>query len=352
MPLFLSGALLVQCAPAVSEGSAPLVEKARIQKYPEPMVQSKAQLDALFVDWVRTARNPINFRLSAELKNQWRELIGESTWGEYARRCTSAFLNTGQVSMTLEYRDYVRLCAAWRDAAFRSTLSGVEESVLQLAAKRVKTLLHPGMSDFEKLLAIHDYLIQSSRYEESGGNTVEHLLRKGCGSCEAYSSALSVMLEIAGIPARVVTGEAGGPHAWNLVYIDKEWYHVDATWNDPIVGDDSRNVLSHTYFCLSDAEMVRTHSWNRAAYPASGKQTASYYRRKDIYFTSFDAFMRAALRAYSCGLSSFEGYLTQYGSPAQFQRNLQRFVHPSMPSRINWTGPEGAAGAVIVSFSS
>ena len=140
MLLFLSGALLVQCAPAVSVKSAPLAEKARIQKYPESLVQSKAQLDALFVDRVRTARNPINFRLSAELKNQWRELVGESTWGEYARRCTTAYLNTGQVSMTLEYRDYVRLCAAFRDASFRATLSPEEEAVLQLAVKRVKDI--------------------------------------------------------------------------------------------------------------------------------------------------------------------------------------------------------------------
>lgn len=350
IPLFLSGTLLVQCAPAVSEGKVPLAEKARIQKYPEPVVQTKAQLDASFAEWARAARNPINFRLSGELKNQWRELISESSWGEYARRCTTAFMDTGQVSITLEYRDYVRLCAAWRDAAFRSSLSDAEESVLQFATQCVRELLRPGMSDFEKLLAIHDYLIQHSRYEETGANTVEHLLRKGSGSCEAYSAALSVMLEIAGIPVRVVTGNAGGPHAWNLVCIDKEWYHVDATWNDPLVGDGSREVLSHAYFCLSDAEMARTHKWNCAAYPASGKQTASYYRRKDIYFTSFNAFMRAALCAYSRGQSCFEGYLTQYGSPEEFQRNLQRFSHPSVPERINWTGPDASAGAVIVSF--
>jgi transglutaminase-like putative cysteine protease len=253
--------------------------------------------------------------------------------------------------MTLEYRDYVRLCAAWRDSAFRSTLSMAEESVLQLAAQHVQKLVRPSMSEFEKLLAIHDYLVQHSRYKESGGNTVEHLLREGCGSCEAYSSTLYLMLEIAGVPVRVVTGDADGPHAWNLVCIDKEWYHVDATWNDPVVGDGSREILSHAYFCLSDAEMARSHKWNRSAYPASGTQTASYYRRKDIYFTSFDAFLRAALKAYSCGKSSFEGYLTQYGSPELFQRNLQRSYPSSMPRRINWTGPEGSAGAVIVSFA-
>ena len=351
MPILLPGALLVQCAPVVSGGSVPLPEKARIQTNPEPVVYSQAQLNSSFAGWVRSARNPINFRLSGELKNRWRELISESTWGEYARRCQTAYLENGQVSMTLEYRDYVRLCAARRSAAFRATLSDEEESVLQLAEQRVKEILQPGMSDYAKLVALHDALVASASYEEKGGCTVAQILREGSGSCEAYSAALSVMLEIAGIPVRVVTGDAGGPHAWNLVCIDKEWYHVDATWDDPVVGNGGCEVVSHAYFCLSDAEIARTHSWNRAAYPASGRQTAMYYRRKNTYYTSADAFLQAALAACSRGASSFEGYLTQYGSPAQFQRKLQGLAHPAMPSRISWTGPETPAGTVIVSFA-
>jgi transglutaminase-like putative cysteine protease len=351
MPLILPGALLVQRAPAVSVGSVPLENKARIQKAPEPVVYTQAQLDAAFCEWTRTAQNPVNFRLAGELKPKWRELIAESTWGEYARRCTTAFMETGQVSLTLEYRDYVRLCAAFRDASFRATLSPEEEAVLQLAVKRVKDIVRPGMSDYEKLLAIHDSLVHTARYEEQGSGTVEHILRHGSGSCEAYSAALSLMLEIAGIPARVVTGDAGGPHAWNLVRIGKEWYHVDATWNDPVVDNGGKPVLSHAYFCLSDAEMARSHSWNRPAYPASGRQTSMYYRRKGNYYTSFSAFLADALVHYSQGNSSFEGYLTQYGSPAQFQRNLQRVACPEMPSHISWTGPDTAEGVVIVSFA-
>ncbi len=351
LPLILPGALLVQCAPAVSVGSVPQQSRARIQKSPEPVVYSQAQLDASFSEWARTAQNPINFRLSGELKGKWRELIGESTWGEYARRCSTSFLETGQVSLTLEYRDYVRLCAALRDSAFRSSLSAAEASVLQLAERRVREIVKPGMGDYEKLVAIHDSLVQGAQYEENGGCTVEHILRKGSGSCEAYSAALSVMLEIAGIPARIVTGDAGGPHAWNLVRIGTEWYHVDATWNDPVVGNGSKPVLTHAYFCLSDAEISRTHSWNRAAYPSSGRQTAMYYRRKGNYYTHFAGFLHAALANYGQGYTCFEGYLTQYGSPEQFQRNLQRHACPEMPGHISWTGPETSEGVVIVSFA-
>ena len=163
MPLFLSGALLVQCAPAVSVSSVPLPEKARIQKAAEPVVHTQAQLDAAFPVWAAKAENPINFRLSGQLTGKWRQLINESTWGEFARSCTTAFMETGQVSLTLEYRDYVLIRAAMRDAALLPKLTTNQRKALQLARQRVAAVLRPGMSDFEKLLALHDDLVQNSR---------------------------------------------------------------------------------------------------------------------------------------------------------------------------------------------
>lgn len=348
--LMLPGLLLVQCAPAGPVTSVPLPEKARIQKSAEPVVYTQAQLDAAFATWTAATQNPINFRLAGELKGKWRQLISESTWGEYARRCTTAFMETGQVSLTLEYRDYVRLRAALRDASFRATLSADEESVLQLAERRAKQVLGPGMTDVQKALALHDSLVQSSRYDSEGGCNIADILRGGSGSCEAYSAAMCVLLEIAGIPARLVTGTAEGPHAWNLVQLGGKWYHMDATWDDPVIGNGSRQELSHAYFSLSDAEIARSHSWNRAAYPATADSTAAYYRLTGTYFTSFDSYWRAAMAACRRGEKRFEGYLTTYGSPAQFQRNLQRIASASSPRQIRWTGPDSSAGTVILSF--
>lgn len=347
--LLCPGLLLVQCAPAEYVTYVPLPEKARIQKYAEPVVYSREQLDSLFVHWVEGARNPINFRLEGELKNKWRELIHETAWGEFARSCTTAFLETGQVSLTLEYRDFVRLRAALKDAAFRSSLSAADELVLCQLEARVQALLRPGMSDFEKALALHDDLVNLARYDAEAGGDIADILRSGSGSCEAYCAMYSVMCALADLPARVVTGNApGGRHAWNLVKLDGEWYHIDATWNDPIIDGGHTQVLSHAYFCLTDAEIAATHSWTRHAYPVSGSTRFYYYRRLGLYFTSFDAYWRAAVAAYNRGEARFEGYLSTYGSPQQFQRNLRHAA--SISARISWTGPDSASGVVIVSF--
>ncbi len=53
--------------------------------------------------------------------------------------------------------------------------------------------------------------------------------------------AFEYLLHQAGIPCGTVSGNANqinainedqGGHAWNVVYIDGNWYEVDATWDD------------------------------------------------------------------------------------------------------------------------
>ena len=350
LTLLLPGTLLVQCAPAGPVAGVPLEDKARIQSAAEPVVHTRAQLDAAFPAWAEKAQNPVNFRLAGELTRQWRRLISESTWGEFARSCTTAFMETGQVSLTLEYRDFVLMRAALRNPALLSQLTEQQQQALLLARARAAALLRPGMSDFEKLLALHDDLVQHARYDAAGGGNVYDILLHGSGSCEAYSAALCVLCELAGIPARLVTGTADGPHAWNLVQLGGAWYHVDATWDDPIVADGARQEVSHACFCLSDAEISRTHSWNRASYPATARTHAFYYRRLGLYFDGFASFWRAAMAAYRRGEQRFEAYLADYGSAADFQKQLQQAATRETPRRIGWTGPEGKSGAVIITF--
>lgn len=350
--LLLPGALLPQCAPAHSVAAAP---SAIIQKTPEAQVHNRAMLRDTVAQFAARGQDTFSFRLQGAMRQQWKTALDEALWGEYARSCSARVVEeTGQVTLTLKYRDYVRLCAALRHpelmAALHIELTAAESRILKELETRTKAVLRPGMSTFDKVVALHDYLVETARYDATAGGDIADILEKGCGSCEAYSSMLCVMLQIAGIPSRIVTGEADEPHAWNLVLIDGEWYHVDATWDDPVIGDGSRQELSHAYCGVSDAEMAATHSWNRMNYPASGTRRAFYYQQKKIYFTSFNAYWRGAMAAYKRGETRFEGFLTNYGSPQTFQKNLQLHATADSPRSLRWTGPDSASGVVIVSF--
>lgn len=61
----------------------------------------------------------------------------------------------------------------------------------------------------------------------------------------------------------VADGEADGAygwgdHAWNIVNIDGNYYHVDVTWDDP---DESDNI-NYDYFLISDEQMSTDHKWD------------------------------------------------------------------------------------------
>ena len=44
-------------------------------------------------------------------------------------------------------------------------------------------------------------------------------------------------------------------HIWNAVEIDNKWYHIDLTWDDPVV-DDGKDYLKHDYFLVTTKELV------------------------------------------------------------------------------------------------
>ena len=77
-------------------------------------------------------------------------------------------------------------------------------------------------------LQIHDKLIDLVSYDREAAASV----------CDGYSYAYEYLLQKAGIRSTVVAGRAGddeetaGPHSWNLVELNGQWYEVDATWND------------------------------------------------------------------------------------------------------------------------
>lgn len=113
--------------------------------------------------------------------------------------------------------------------------------------------LVPGdATDFDKLLFLHDYFVMNYSYDYS--YTVRDaytFFEKKTGVCQAYMLALIATAEAVGIESIPVTSSAMR-HAWNLVLLDGEWYHVDVTWDDSL---SVPSMTSYTYFLRSDAGM-------------------------------------------------------------------------------------------------
>lgn len=134
------------------------------------------------------------------------------------------------------------------------------------AERVVDELITSGMSDYDVVKTLHDYLVTHCDYDyrvDIGNmpfisHQAEGALLKGTAVCSGYAKAYEAMLDAAGIPNETITGYAGGYHAWNLVQVDGQWYHVDTTWDDPTT--QGGDYIRYTYFLKSDKVMAsRSH---------------------------------------------------------------------------------------------
>lgn len=124
----------------------------------------------------------------------------------------------------------------------------------------INETIEPGMSDLEKALALHDYLVQHCAYNwevATTGTTDKKIvwsaygvLIDGDGVCQGYALAYKLLLNRVGIEAGLISSNAMN-HAWNWVKLGNYYYHVDVTWDDPTPNTEGR--CGHTYFLLSDA---------------------------------------------------------------------------------------------------
>lgn len=135
---------------------------------------------------------------------------------------------------------------------FLSSMAQEDEATKE-ADKIIQSLHLDGMSEYEKLRAIYDWLCKNVKYDNSTpGSETEMLLQhsayaalvKHTAVCQGYATAFYRLALMAGLNARMVTGTgAGEPHGWNIVKIDGKWYYVDATWDAGVAEENWRFFL-------------------------------------------------------------------------------------------------------------
>lgn len=139
----------------------------------------------------------------------------------------------------------------------------------------IKELITPEMTIKDKIKIIHDYIINNSKYDKARSDKKESLYKsntaygtliQGYGICGGYSDAMKIFLDRFGIINYKISSEN---HVWNLVYIDGNWYHLDLTWDDPVV-DTGVDILEYNYFLITTEELhtieKEQHNFNTDVY--------------------------------------------------------------------------------------
>lgn len=133
------------------------------------------------------------------------------------------------------------------------------------------------MPDGLKEIIIHNYLVDNNYYDpreafndvfDYAQNHTAYGAFVGMTVCQGYCAATHLLLQACGIEDLMVRGDAGGPHVWNEVLIDGDWYLLDVTWDDPISTDGS-DYLLYDYYNQPDSVFAMDHeAYEDIKYPA------------------------------------------------------------------------------------
>lgn len=124
--------------------------------------------------------------------------------------------------------------------------------------------IEPEMSDVVKTIILHDYVLSHTAYDLE--NYLNGIMIKDCHNaygtlvnqrtvCEGYAKTLHCLLNMAGVESYYVHGLLTAPegHAWVMVVIDGEAYHIELTSDDPNM--DVLGRVWHESLLIDDASL-------------------------------------------------------------------------------------------------
>ena len=148
----------------------------------------------------------------------------------------------------------------------------VEQAISKIENEKDYIKSHLG-GDFEnQIKSVHDYLVENLEYDKTLSldniyNIYGALINRTT-VCEGYSRAFKSIMDDLNIPCIIVCGTginssgAMENHAWNYVNINKKWYAIDVTWDDPIIvgrGFVSSDVF-YKYYLKGSEEFFENHT--------------------------------------------------------------------------------------------
>lgn len=139
---------------------------------------------------------------------------------------------------------------------------------------------------------LHDILIRNIKYEKQNNYEVHTiigpLLKRKC-VCDGFSKLYKLILDELGIENYLIYGKGfvhtlsdSEEHAWNLVKIDNDFYHVDVTYDATLSMHD---YIRYDYFLVDDTLISMDHYWNRSIIPNANNNKFFIYNQ-DKYIVS------------------------------------------------------------------
>ena len=174
---------------------------------------------------------------------------------------------------------------------------------------RVEKLVRPAakFSEWDKEKYVHDFICEIIRYDKLKkpySHEIIGPLGHGVGVCEGIAKSVKILCDALGVWC-VIAICGNNPekgikyrHTWNIVRINGQYYHLDATFDNTLGRNEDDSVsIRYDYFNLDDKNIFRDHEPLIAPAPACPDGSHSYYREKKLSFTKIEDVYKRALQA-------------------------------------------------------
>ena len=230
---------------------------------------------------------------------------------------------------------------------------------------RVEKLVRPAMkmSEMEKVQYVHDFICQNVHYDKLKkpySHEIIGPLGQGVGVCEGIAKSVKILLDALGVWCIIAISEANPEkgikyrHAWNVIRVNGQYYHLDATFDNTLGNQGKGDVrmtetkagtqdqIRYDYFNLCDKQIFRDHEPVIWKVPTCADGDHFYYKEKKISFTKMEDVRKRSAQAVKKGkVLLFHwrgGYLTREIVMEMFQIFEEEATKKEKHARvsINW----------------
>lgn len=198
-------------------------------------------------------------------------------------------------SVTFSYKYYADSSAVEMTPKYLFSKDKIKEHRQAMESRVKKLAQQPAkLEETEKELFIHDFIVNNVKYDKlkkEYSHEIIGALGNGVAVCEGMAKAVKILCDELNIWCIIALSEANPDkgikyrHAWNVIRIGGQYYHLDATFDNTLSKD---GIVRYDYVNLSDKQICRDHEPVIWKVPACSDNDHFYYKEKKLSWTTMD----------------------------------------------------------------
>ena len=155
----------------------------------------------------------------------------------------------------------------------------------------------------EAFVQMHDFIVNNVTYDKlkkEYSHEIIGALGNGVAVCEGIAKAVKILCDELNLWCIIALSEANPDkgikyrHAWNVIQIGGQHYHLDATFDNTLSRDDT---VRYDYVNLSDKQIFRDHEPVIWKVPTCSDGDHFYYKEKKISWTTVEEVQKRTKQA-------------------------------------------------------